>query len=212
MLKRKIKIKNKSRHLLFLISAFLLVIGIFLLAFKYYNLHEIRKQDDKNIEIFFQETSQVSEEENIPVKQEENKQKTTINYVAILEIPKINLKKGLVSKTSHLNNVNRNIYTLKESTFPDESEHSHIILASHSGSGYYSYFNHLNQLNLNDKVLLYYKGIKYIYEVINKYDIEKNGTASLKLTDSSDITLITCISGTNKQVVFIGKLIEKENY
>lgn len=212
MLKRKIKINDKRRHLLILISAFLFVIGISLLAFKYYHISEIRKQDDKNIEIFFQKTQDVSEEDNIPMTEENNSQNTTTNYVAILEIPKINLKRGLVSKTSKANNVNRNIYTLQESTFPDEKEKSHVMLASHSGSGYYSYFRKLNQLNLKDKVFLYYKDIKYVYEIVNRYEIEKTGTASLKLTNDSDITLITCISGTNKQVIFLGKLIEKESY
>lgn len=65
---------------------------------------------------------------------------------------------------------------------------------------------------MKDKIYFYYNGIKYIYEVSNKYEIQKTGTAELKQTNISDITLITCISGTNKQVVYVATLIEQENY
>ena len=212
MQKRKIKIKNNRKHLLILMSAFFLIVGISLLVIKYYNLNEIKKQDEKNIEIFFQEIPENSDEKTDTDEVQDNIQNTTTSYVAVLEIPKINLKRGLVDKNSKANNVNRNIYTLKESIFPNENNISHIILASHSGSGNYSYFNKLKNLDMNDQVFLYYKGIKYIYEVVNKYEVEKTGKVNLKLTSSSDITLITCISGTNKQIVYVGQLVQKEKY
>ena len=209
MLKRKVKIENK--HLLITISAFLILGSIFLLAYKYYGLYESQKQEEKSIEIFFQEIPQVEQEIN-EEQVEESKQEDVINYIAVLEIPKINLKRGLVDKTSKYNDVDINIYTLKESVFPNEQANSHVILASHSGSGYHSYFRKLNNLEMKDKVYLYYENIKYIYEITDRYEVEKNGTVSLRQTTGSDITLITCISGTNKQVVFVGELIEKENY
>lgn len=211
MLKRKVKIENKSKHLLIIMSAFLFFIAISLLVFKYYGLYEKDKQEQNSIEIFFEEVPTKQEESESIVENVKEKEEK-IQYVAILQIPKINLKKGLVDKNSKANNVDRNIYTLKESTFPDESEKSHVILASHSGSGYYSYFNKLNKLNKSDQVFLYYQGIKYIYQIVNIYEVEKTGTVSLKQTTGSDITLITCISGTDKQIVYVGSLEAKENY
>ena len=65
---------------------------------------------------------------------------------------------------------------------------------------------------MKDQVYLYYKGTKYIYEISSRYEIKKTGKAELKLTNTSDITLITCISGTDKQVVYVATLIAKENY
>ncbi len=161
--------------------------------------------------MFFQETIQVNQETEEQVE-ENSTREVIINYVAVLEIPKINLKRGLVDKTSEYNDVDINIYTLEESTFPNEQANSHVILASHSGSGYYSFFNKLNQLSISDEVYLYYNGVKYIYGIINIYEVEKTGTINLKITEKSDITLITCISGTNKQVVYVGKLIREEDY
>lgn len=210
MLKRKVKIENK--RLLIIISAFLILGSIFLLVYKYYGLYENKKQEEKRLEIFFQELPQVEQEKNEHSYEEESKQEDVINYIAVLEIPKINLKRGLVDKVSKYNDVDINIYTLKESTFPNEQNNSHVILASHSGSGYHSYFRKLNNLEKEDQVYLYYENIKYIYEITDRYEVEKTGTVNLRQTTGSDITLITCISGTNKQVVFVGKLIEKENY
>ena len=210
MLKRKVKIENK--HLLIIISAFLILGSIFLLVYKYYGLYENHKQEEKSIEIFFQEIPQIEQETTEEQVEEESKKESVINYIAVLEIPKISLKRGLVDKNSKYNDVDINIYTLKESIFPNEQTNSHVILASHSGSGYHSYFRKLNNLEMEDKVYLYYENIKYIYEITDRYEVEKTGTVSLRQTTGSDITLITCISGTNKQVVFVGKLIEKENY
>ena len=210
MLKRKVKIKNK--HLLIIISAFLILGSIFLLVYKYYGLYENQKQEEKSIEIFFQEIPQVEQETTEEPVEEESKQENVINYVAVLEIPKINLKRGLVDRTSKYNDVDINKYTLKESIYPNEQTNSHVSLPSHSGSGYHAYFRKLNNLEMKDKIYLYYENIKYNYEITDRYEVEKTGTISLRQTTGSDITLITCISGTNKQVVFVGKLIEKENY
>ena len=210
MLKRRIKIKNK--HLLIIISAFLIFSSILLIIYKYYGLYELKKQEEKSLEIFFQEIPQVEQEIEEEQVEEETKHEIVINYVAVLEIPKIDLRRGLVDKTSKYNDVDINIYTLKESTFPNEQTNSPVILASHSGSGYHSYFRKLNNLEMKDKVYLYYENIKYIYEITDRYEAEKNGTISLKQTTGSDITLITCINGTNKQVVFVGELIERKNY
>ena len=63
----------------------------------------IKKQDDTT-----QAPVQEEKQEELPKQVEPKKE---INYVAILEIPKINLKKGLVDKNSKDNNVDKNIYT-----------------------------------------------------------------------------------------------------
>ena len=79
---------------------------------------------------------------------------------------------------------------------------------AHSGSASMSYFRYLYKLNLGDKVYLDYNNKTYAYKIINQYDIEKTGQASIrKNTRKSSITLITCRTGTNKQIVLIGELI-----
>lgn len=204
---------NKRYLLIILIGIFFFLLGTSFLIFNYYEQEKQNNIEEEKIEEFFEIDEQEEVEEEI--KEDEETSSEVVqedSYIGILEIPKINLKKGLVDKNSHSNNVNKNIYTLKETTLPDERINSHIILASHSGNSYISYFKNLKKLDMKDKVYFYYKNVKYIYEISNKYEIDKTGTTELKITNKSDITLITCISGTNKQVVYVANLIEKVDY
>lgn len=52
----------------------------------------------------------------------------------------------------------------------------------------------------------------YIYEVVNKYEIKKTGKFELNQSNNLDITLISCISGTKKQIVYVAVLVEQERY
>lgn len=205
---------NKRYLLIILIGIFFFLFGIFFFTYDYYQKEKQNNIEREKIEEFFEidEQEEVQEELIPDNEKDSNNEVKEENYIGILEIPKINLKKGLVDKNSSSNNVDKNIYTLKETTLPDEQLNSHIILAAHSGNSYISYFRNLKKLDMKDKINFYYKGIKYIYEVTDKYEIEKTGTTELKITNKSDITLITCISGTNKQVVYVANLIDKANY
>lgn len=211
LLKKENPIKNKRYSLIIFLGIFLLLLGI---SYNIYNHYQQKKQDsvdNEKVEEFFEIKEEKDSNEEVSVETPTVKEETD-NYIGVLEIPKINLKKGIVDKTSASNNVNKNIYTLKETILPDEQINSHIILAGHSGNSYISFFKNLKKLDMKDKINFYYKGVKYIYEVSNRYEIEKTGTTDLKITNKSDITLITCISGTNKQVVYVGNLVDKENY
>lgn len=204
--------ENKRYSIITYVGIFLFFLGISCLIYNYYENKKQESLENEMIEEFFEvedEEEKVIEE---PKEEQPIKQNVVVNYMAVLEIPKINLKRGLVDKNSSSNNVNRNIYILKETTLPDEQINSHIILAAHSGNSYISFFRNLKKLDMKDNIYFYYKGVKYIYEVSNKYEIEKTGTTELMQTNTSDITLITCISGTNKQIVYVATLIDKENY
>lgn len=205
---------NKRYLLIILIGIFFFLLGTSFLIFNYYKQEKQNNIEQEKIEEFFEIDEQEEVEEDVITNNEETSNEVVQedSYIGILEIPKINLKKGLVDKNSPSNNVNKNIYTLKETTLPDERINSHIILASHSGNSYISYFKNLKKLDMKDKVYFYYKNVKYIYEISNKYEIDKTGTAELKITNKSDITLITCISGTNRQVVYVANLIDKVDY
>ena len=55
------------------------------------------------------------------------------------------------------------------------------------------------------KIALHNLGCK-----VNSYEIEKNGTANIGVYKESNINLITCIDGTNKQLVIAGIIMEDE--
>lgn len=209
--KRKNKIKNKRYSILIMIGVFFIFLGSSYLIYNQYNNEKQDSINDGLIEDYFKVEDEIVETPQKEIE-EDPVSKEKIDYIAVLEIPKIKLKRGIVDKNSSYNNVNRNIYTLKETTMPDEEDNSHIMLASHSGNSYISYFKNLNKLNLNDEVYFFYKNNKYVYKVIKKYEVEKTGTVKLSKKSSSDITLITCVSGTNNQIVLVANLERIENY
>ena len=76
-------------------------------------------------------------------------------FLMLLEIEKLNLKKGIYSFDSPLNDVAKNIQLIQGSTLPDQL-YSQVILASHSGNSDISYFKNLNRLEIGDLATLYY--------------------------------------------------------
>ena len=219
MLKRKTKNNNERKGQLLIVGSFLIIIGIGILGGKSVNNYLDKKQEQDLINNFYEQQEEyvvdvpVMEEELVEeevVEQEEKKETTTptINYIAVIKIPKIGLEKGLASKGSYWNNVNRNIEILSESDMPDV-ENGNVILAGHSGNSGVSYFRKLNKLQNDDTVNIVYNGKEYKYKMVNSYEIEKNGYAHIvRNAEKSTLTLITCKHNTNKQIVVICELVE----
>ena len=219
MLKRKTKNNNQRKGQLLIVGSFLIIIGIGILGGKIVNNYLDKKQEQDLINNFYEQQEEyvvdvpVMEEELVEeevVEQKEKKETTnpTINYIAVIKIPKIGLEKGLASKGSYWNNVNRNIEILSESDMPDV-ENGNVILAGHSGNSGVSYFRKLNKLQNDDTVSIVYNGKEYKYKMVNSYEIEKNGYAHIvRNAEKSTLTLITCKHNTNKQIVVICELIE----
>ena len=219
MLKRKTKNNNQRKGQLLIVGSFLIIIGIGILGGKLVNSYLDKKQEQDLINNFYEQQEEyvvdvpVMEEELVEeevVEQEEKKETTTptINYIAVIKIPKIGLEKGLASKGSYWNNVNRNIEILSESDMPDV-ENGNVILAGHSGNSGVSYFRKLNKLQNDDTVSIVYNGKEYKYKMVNSYEIEKNGYAHIvRNAEKSTLTLITCKHNTNKQIVVICELVE----
>ncbi len=138
-------------------------------------------------------------------------EKKQSDYIAILEIPKINLQLGLYAINDSRNNINQNIAFLRTSDMPDVTL-GNTIIVGHSGNSTNSYFNDLYKLQLADIVYIYYNSIKYQYSISNIYKVDKTGYINLDKEDNqTTITLITC-TGSNEQLVIIGNLIKEEVY
>ena len=216
MLKKesKNKITNKNnRSRLFIVGSLIIFIGVIIVGSKYINAHFDKKQEEGLIQNFFDEEYII----DVPImgeefieesKNEVTENKIEPNYIAVIKIPKIGLEKGLSSKNSYWNNVNRNIQILSESDMPDE-EKGNVILASHSGNSSVSYFRKLNRLQNDDIVSVFYNGKEYKYKMVNSYEIDKNGYAHIfRNAEKNTLTLITCKSNTDKQIVVICELLE----
>jgi len=194
-------LKRKNKSWLYLISSFLFIIGFIFLYMNYFDNKKIEDCEKQAIDEYYNQ--QTISEPIIQDLTEEVKTTKKINYVAVLKIPKINLEKGLVDRNSYLNNVKYNIQILKESSMPDETN-GNVILASHSGNSKVSFFKNLNKLEINDNVIIDYKNVTYTYKVVYIYEIDKTGTAVINRNNNKNtLTMITCKSKTNKQIVII---------
>lgn len=204
MLKRK---ENKSNKSLVILGSLFLISGLSLIVLIIYTTFKTKSEEDIALDNFYIEEKQIENTDDTTTEDVvEEKKDTSINYVAVLRIPKINLKRGLVDKDSKYNNIKYNIMIHKESDVPDK-EGGNVILVAHSGTAGVSYFRNVDKLSLNDEIYLDYNNKTYSYKITNIYDIEKTGIAPIrKETTKSTITLITCRHNTNKQIVVIAEI------
>ena len=219
MLKRKNK-KDRKIRLLVSVGFFLILLSIALVGFKLYQTKSNKLQEDNLKEEFYKEYEEIrntpkiefQDEEEIVIEQpkvEESKPINKVTYVGVLKIDKINLERGFVDKNSPYNNVDINIQTLKESDMPD-AQNGNVILAGHSGNGRTAYFKNLYKLEKDDIISLFYDGYEYKYKVVNIYDIDKTGNAHIiRNANKNTLTLITCRDKTEKQIIIICELFER---
>lgn len=209
------KIKD---NLITIIGILLIIISISIVMYDNYKDNQKVLENVELVENFFEiENNPVEEQkEEVVIKDEEDKKTSsspTYNYIAVLEIPSIKLKRGLVDYKSKYNNVKYNIQIIEHSQMPD-IENSNLILAGHNGTSNVSFFNDLDKLKEDSLVYVYYNNIKYIYKINNNYEVKKDGKVEIiRNRNKTTITLITCKKDSeDKQLVYIGYLVDKVEY
>ena len=165
-------------------------------------LSEINTRDIEN------DGEEPAVEEPTEEVKEDNNNYTYEEYLGVLDIPKINFYKGFYSKTSSLNNVQFNLFVLKESDYPDVVN-GNLIIAGHSGNYNNGYFNDLYKLSIDDTITVHYQGKDYIYKITKIYNEKKTGTVRiLRNRNKTSLTLITCTNGDNyHQTIYIAELM-----
>lgn len=207
--------RRKENKWLILLGIILIIVSIFIISLDIYKSTKKEIQEVELVEEFFEEVEEVKNDEEVSIIEEEKNETSspTYNYIAILEIPSIDLKRGLVDYNSKYNNVKYNIQIIEHSQMPNV-ENSNLILAGHNGSSSVSFFKDLYKLKEDSLIYLYYDGYKYIYKLNNYYDTDKDGKVEIvRNRYKNTITLITCKRNTkDKQTVFIGYLVDKVEY
>lgn len=183
----------------------------FAYEYMYNELFASNKITEENIT-----ATEEKKEETKPVKKEEKKKETKKKekksksnyYIGKLEIPKIGLDRGFVSKNSKDNNVDKNITIIKESQFPNVKG-GNFIIAGHSGTGPLAYFNDLYKLKKGDRIYVHYKDKKYAYKIVNIYKQKKTGTIKIyRNKKKTTLTLVTCTNNNkNTQTIYIAEQI-----
>ena len=220
-MKKRNNEKKLTPTLVAAISALLIMIGGYFISFNYVQSKKVYAYDYVSTEFFAEK-----DEEGTPVviKKEKEKEEEkpeyiqkyddviTNEYIGYLTIPKINLTKGFVDRRSSENDVEKNIYIVDGSTYPDV-EKGNFIIAAHSGPGWQAFFNDLYQLTTGDQIYVTYKGKKYTYQLTNIYKQEKTGKIAIyRNYEKSTLTLITCTNhDLTSQTVYISELINVED-
>ena len=213
---------NLNNSTILLVGIILIAIGISVGFIEYFKAKKEKVFSDMNILLYESEKPELIEseeqlEEKIeqsPVEEEkkEESKEFVYNFIGILEIPKLYLRRGFLSLDSRYNNVDYNITVIKGSTFPDE-ENNNLILAAHSGPCSICFFNNLYKLSIGDSANIRYKNILYSYKIVNIYEVDKDGTVPIYRDYNKNVlTLITCTRNSNtKQTVYILELYSKQN-
>ena len=195
-------VDGKSHSIL--IGSFFIILSLILLLPNLFNGYNHKKINNQYIAKYFEEEIKINSDElNNTLSKEKD------NYIAVLEIPKISLKQGLVHPNSKNNNVNKNIEIIKPSDLPNK-KNGNFILAGHSGGGWNAFFTNLNKLKKEDLINIYFENNKYIYKVNNIYTEKKDGDIIVHRDNSKTVLTLTTCDEKNKdlQLIIVAELIK----
>ncbi len=138
---------------------------------------------------------------------------TKYNYLnyEVLEIPKINLLEKLEKNKNNFSNLDSSLVY-----YEDLNYNNRIIIFGHSGMGYNTYFNRLNELKLGNYAYLYYDKYKLYYSLNKIYIVDKYDTSIMYDTvNKKELVLITCVKNNKNKRLLLKfglktvKIIEK---
>ena len=208
---------KKSQVLLF--GSLFIFLGVVFLSWDYLARIKNEIYSDMNIammndqvpsEIIEETVEENSDVQNVVV--EESKKEVYVvdysKYLGVLEIPKIRLKRGFYNVGNRYNDIRYNVTVVDGSTMPDVVN-GNLILMAHSGTAYISYFANLWKLEVGDTCFVTYAGQKYSYQIVDIYEVEKNGIVRIKRnSERTTLTMITCTKDNDySQTVYIAELV-----
>lgn len=211
----KRKLKNKIFDCIFLVVA---VIGVALLVYPFYSDYKLGKSQEMQIEKYTSKVGQMSEDEKkkiLKTYEEQNGNNSEIisedpfnkpnsvssidlvkaqlpDVIAILEIPKINLKVQVYPTTNEMV-LREGIGVLDGTSLPIGGNGNHSVLTGHSGLSLENMFTNLHELELGDHFYINILGDVHAYEVDRIQTVLPDDTSHFeKVPDKDYITLVTC--------------------
>ena len=147
--------------------------------------------------LFFVGSGVIDDDDLFLYKKREN---STIRLV----IPSIELDRNIYYLDERLNDVNYNIELLVDSDIGKNI----FYIAGHSGSGDNCYFNRVDELVDGDCLYIYIDDRVLVYEVVDSYEIVKNGYMKIDKDEVDVLYLITCkVYNNGRQLVVKSKLV-----
>ena len=210
-MKRKINKNNiLSSNIVSLISAIVIVFGLFLIFYNFINKKRLVAYDyiNEKFNTKVEVENIVSSDEKEEEEEEENTDNDLEHYIGYLEIPKLGFNRGFYNIASPENTVEKNIQVIEGSKMPNK-KNGNLIIAGHSGTGWKAFFNDLYKLNIGDQAIVTYKEHKYTYQIEDISKQAKTGTLTIKRNrNKTTLTLITCTNNdSTTQTIYVASLV-----
>ena len=209
------KKKRISPSVVACIGTIIIIIGGFFLSYNYIMTKKVMVYEYMN-NVFYakgNENDVSVEEENINNSDQgiDESEMDPNQYIGYLEIPKLNFKKGFYPKSSELNDVDKNLLLVKESSYPNVSK-GNLIIAGHSGTAWNSFFNDLYKLSVGDETKVIFNNKTYTYKIVNIYKAPKVGQIAVyRNKNRTTLTLVTCTNNdSTTQTIYISELEKVE--
>lgn len=116
-----------------------------------------------------------------------NKPGFNYNDDLILKLSMINIASVVKKADANFNNLDSSLVYYKYNNYKEK-----IIILGHSGMGYGTYFNRLNELVEGDIAYLYKNKLEITYEVSKKYSVFDTQVNLLNNDKKGTLLLITC--------------------
>lgn len=193
--------KGKIRNI---ISILLILVGIGLLLFAFKGKWETKKVQDQLYDKFVSEEKQeVNHEKNEKSKEEKLPYIDMVNPIAVLEIPKINLK-VVVAEGTEDEIIKYAVGHFKDTAMPGEE--GNFALAGHRNYDTGEFFLRLNKLEVNDNILVSNHDKTFTYKVTESFTVAPEDTYVLDKSEDATITLVTCTYDGKDRLIVRGKL------
>lgn len=131
-----------------------------------------------------------------------------VNPIALLEIPKINLK-VVVAEGTDDNIIRYAVGHFAETEMPGDS--GNFALAGHRNFDTGEFFLKIDKLNEGDEIkVTTLDGIVYTYNVANSFVVQPQDTYILEESEEPIITLVTCTFDGSERLIVQGELTQKD--
>ena len=113
----------------------------------------------------------------------------TFNYKSdmVLNIPSINLETVVKKADNEFKLLDRYLVYYKNNNYKKG-----IVILGHSGMGYGTYFNRLDELDNKSNVYIYKDKLKLTYQFKEKMDVKETQINILNSAKANELILITC--------------------
>jgi sortase A len=194
-----------------IISILLILVGIGLLLFAFRGKWETKKVQDQLYDKFIsQEKEDVNHEESKNNKEESKNNKEEklsyvdmVNPIAVLQIPKMNLK-VIVAEGTEDEIIKYAVGHFKDTAMPGDM--GNFALAGHRNYDTGEFFLRLNKLEINDDIIVSTHNETFTYKVTESFTVAPEDTYVIGESQDAIITLVTCTYDGKERLIVKGKL------